>query len=241
MAARSGSVAKKLSRPHVTVHTLSSVDGRILTASWNLPGSSKYFEIPAEKIKADAWIVGRVTMEEIAHSKGKKPRKGQFQVPPGDFVAKKNKTYAVGIDPSGKCRWTSGMTSTEHVIMALTEEAPAEHLDHLRSVGVSYVLCGKKKLDLALVLHKLRTLFGIERARVDGGGHVNGSFLKAGLADEFSVVFAPLADGRSKTLASVEMGDAGSRHPAVHFRLKSVKKIFGDFLWARYDVVHARR
>ncbi len=58
---------KKLSRPHVTVHTLSSVDGRILTANWGLPASSKYFEEPASKIKADAWIVGRVTMEEIAH------------------------------------------------------------------------------------------------------------------------------------------------------------------------------
>ena len=65
-------------------------------------------------------------------------------MPPGDFVAKLHDTYAVGIDPTGKCRWDTDMTSTEHVIMVLTESVPAEHLDHLRRAGVSYVLGGKR-------------------------------------------------------------------------------------------------
>ena len=32
-----------------------------------------------------------------------------------DFVGKKARTYAVGIDPSGKCNWDTNMTDTEHV------------------------------------------------------------------------------------------------------------------------------
>lgn len=234
------SARKKLRKPHVTVHTFSSLDGKILSSHWKLPASSKYFEEPASKIHADAWIVGRVTMQEFSAKHAGPRRKGRFQVPPGDFVAKKNRTYAVGIDPSGKCRWTTDMTSTEHVIMALGD-VPAEHLDHLRNAGVSYVLApGKKKgeIDLALVLHKLVTLFGIETARVDGGGHVNGSFLREGLVDEVSLVLAPIADGRTGSLSNFEIGKDG-RHPAVHMKLKSVKKIYGDFLWIRYDVTRA--
>ncbi|RYY93960.1 MAG: deaminase, partial [Chitinophagaceae bacterium] len=91
--------------------------------------------------------------------------------------------------------------------------------------------------DLALVLEKLNRNFGIKTVRIDGGGHVNGSFLKAGLIDEFSLVLAPVADGTigAPTLFEVEKGFG--RRKATRFRLKSVKKIYEDFLWIRYEVV----
>lgn len=41
---------------------------------------------------------------------------------------------------------------------------------YLCACGVSYVLAGTRELDLRLALRKLRTLFGIERLLVCGGG-----------------------------------------------------------------------
>ena len=132
-------------------------------------------------------------MEEFSSHRPRQKLAGPFRVPKTDLVADhKAKTYAVAIDPSGKCHWDSNMVSTEHVIEVLTEKVPAEYLAHLRARNVSYVFGGKTSLDLRIVLEKLNRLFGIKRVRIDGGGSVNGSFLKANLIDEFSLVLAPV-------------------------------------------------
>ena len=147
----------------------------------------------------------------------------------------------IGISGQDGSYLAASLVAKGYTVHGTSRDKELANFANLRTLGVSYVICGKKELDLPLVLSKLKSLFGIDRARVDGGGHVNGSFMKAGVVDEFSVVYAPRADGRSKTLASVEMGDAAEKFPAVHLKLKSVKKIFGDFVWARYDVVPAKK
>jgi len=65
---------------------------------------------------------------------------------------------------------------------------------------------------------------------------VNGSFLKAGLLDEISLVLAPLADGTIGSLSVFEAEAGYGKRLATHFTLKSVKKIYKDFLWIRYQV-----
>jgi riboflavin biosynthesis pyrimidine reductase len=186
---------------------LGSVDGRIKQNIWGFKDHHKYFEVPASKIKADAWLVGRTTMQEFSSKKTHTLTKLKGDVTKQDFVAPQvSKTYAVVIDPSGKCFWDT-----------------------------------KDSLDLALVLKKLYKLFGIKRIRIDGGGHVNGSFLKAGLIDEFSLVLAPLADGTIGAPTIFEAEAGYGRRKATHFKLKSVKKIFNDFLWIRYQVVKNKK
>ena len=224
-------------RPYVICHSLGSVDGKIRQTIWGYSDHHKYFEEPAAKIKADAWLVGRVTMQEFSSKKKPALKKGRVNIPREDFVGKySTKTFAVVIDPSGKCFWDTNMVSTEHVIEVLTEKVSGAYLDHLRSKNVSYIFGGKESLDLALVLEKLNTLFGIKRVRIDGGGHVNGSFLKAGLIDEFSFVLAPVADGTSGSLTVFEVEQGYGKRKATRLKLKSVKKIFDDFLWIRYMV-----
>ena len=132
------------------------------------------------------------------------------------------------------------MVTTEQVIEVLTEKVSPAYLEHLRSKNVSYIFGGKKDLDLKLVLNKLNKLFGIKRVRIDGGGHVNGSFLKAGLIDEFSLVLAPLADGTIGAPTVFEAEKGYGKRRATHFRLKSVKRIYKDFLWIRYEVIRGR-
>jgi riboflavin biosynthesis pyrimidine reductase len=225
-------------KPYVICHMLGSVDGRIKQNIWGFKDHHKYFEETAEKIQADAWLVGRVTMQEFS-SKNSYPIESLTKpIAKEDFVADQPaKTYAVVIDPSGKCFWDTNMVSTEHVIEVLSEKVSEGYLAHLRSKNVSYLFAGKQELNLEVVLQKLFHLFGIKTLRIDGGGHVNGSFLKAGLIDEFSLVLAPLADGTigAPTVFEVEQG-YGSRM-ATHFTLKSVEPIYEDFLWIRYLVV----
>ena len=224
-------------RPYVICHMLGSVDGKIKQTIWGFKDHHKYFEEPASKIKADAWLVGRVTMQEFSSKKKYDLRTYKSYISKEDFAAERiSKTYAVVIDPSGKCFWDSNMVSTEQVIVVLTEKVSGQYLAHLRSKNVSYLFGGKSELDLNLVLKKLHKLFGIKRIRIDGGGHVNGSFLKAGLIDEFSLVLAPVADGTIGSLSVFDVEEGYGKRRATHFKLKSVKRIFNDFLWIRYSV-----
>jgi 2,5-diamino-6-(ribosylamino)-4(3H)-pyrimidinone 5'-phosphate reductase len=228
-------------KPYVICHMFGSVDGRIIQTIWGLKDHHKYFEEPASKIKANAWLVGRTTMQEFSSKKLHALRSTKTRIPKTDFVAVQPvKKYAIVIDPSGKCFWDTNMVSTEHVIEVLTEKVKSEYLDHLRSKNVSYIFGGKTTLNLELVLNKLNKLFGIKRVRIDGGGHVNGSFLKAGLIDEFSLVLAPIADGTIGAPTVFEAEEGYGKRKATQFKLKSVKRIYKDFLWIRYQTIKGK-
>jgi riboflavin biosynthesis pyrimidine reductase len=218
---------------------MSSVDGRILGDRWGFKNPAQYFEKPASKIKVDAWIVGRTTMQEFCSPRKHKLPSRAPKLPRTDFVGEhKTKTYAVGIDPSGKCHWDTNMVDTEHAIEVLTEKVSDAYLHHLREKQVSYIFAGKKEIDLELALTKLRKLFGIKKARIDGGGHVNGSFLKAGLIDEFSHIVMPVADGTMDGPTVFETDGAKGKMIPKKLQLKSVKRLDGGVLWVRYSVKH---
>jgi riboflavin biosynthesis pyrimidine reductase len=223
-------------KPYVICHMLGSVDGRIKQDIWGLKDPHIYFEETAEKIKADAWLVGRVTMQEFSSKKTYPIKEVNGTELKEDFVAQQSATYAVVIDPSGKCFWDSNTVSTEHVIEVLTEKVSSGYLEHLRSKNVSYLFAGKDELDLEVALEKLYRLFNIKTVRIDGGGHVNGSFLKANLIDEFSLVLAPVADGTIGSPCVFEVEEGYGNRRATQFRIKSVEQIYGDFLWVRYEV-----
>ena len=58
----------------------------------------------------------------------------------------------------------------------------------LRGEGVSYIFAGKSQLDLALTLDILNRDLGVKRLLVEGGGRINGAFLRGGLVDELSLI-----------------------------------------------------
>jgi len=226
-----------MKRPYVVTHVLSSIDGRIQAHNWPLKNAAGIFESTAEKIKADAWIVGRTTMQEFSSKKSHTLRAPGTPIPKVDFVGSHSaKTYAVAIDPSGKCRWDSNMVSTEHVIEVLTEKVSSAYLKHLRNRHVSYIFAGKTSIDLKLALTKLAKLFGIKKVRIDGGGIVWGSFLKASLIDEISHIVVPIADGSigTPTVFDVEQGHTNRQAKAL--QLQSIKRFPGGVVWMRYRV-----
>src|ERR1043166_2937494 len=94
-------------RPYVICHMLPSVDGRIVIRGWNLPNATREYERTAATFKADAWIIGRISMEPYA-GKARVPRRAaRERIAREDFVAPyETRSYAVAIDPSGKLRWS---------------------------------------------------------------------------------------------------------------------------------------
>ena len=64
---------------------------------------------------------------------------------------------------------------------------PDAQLAALRRAGASYIFAGSAgRLDVGTILDKLAALFGVRRLLVEGGGGINGTFLRAGAVDEIS-------------------------------------------------------
>jgi len=225
-------------RPYVICHMLPSVDGRIVIRGWNLPNATREYERTAATFEADAWIIGRISMEPYA-GKARVPRRASPEpIAREDFVAPHEaSSYAIAIDPSGKLRWSASDIDGEHVITILTESVSDDYLAFLQAQGVSYLFGGKARIDLPRALAKLRTKFGIKRLLLEGGGKINGSFLAANLIDELSILVGPVADGSTGTPTLFDV--AKRRAPARGLRLLSMEKRAGGIVWLRYNVATA--
>lgn len=224
-----------MKRPYVICHMVPSTDGRIVTTRWNLPRTlTAEYERTAATFEADAWIIGRISMEPYAGKASVPRRKERKPIPRTDFIARHDaSSYAIAIDPSGKLTWRSNAIDGEHVITILTEQVSDTYLAFLQSKGVSYLFGGKKRIDLPLVLQKLADRFAIRRLLLEGGGTINGSFLAANLIDELSILVAPVADGATGTPTLFDTDDTT---PARKLRLVSIERRKGDLVWLRYKV-----
>jgi 2,5-diamino-6-(ribosylamino)-4(3H)-pyrimidinone 5'-phosphate reductase len=225
-----------MKRPYVICHMLPSVDGRIVTTNWDLgsAGTTEY-ERTAATFDADAWIIGRVSMEPYAGKARVPRRKSKEPIPRTDFIAKRDaESYAIAVDPSGKLTWRSNAIDDEHVITILTESVSDDYLAFLRAKKVSYLFGGKTKIDLGKALEKLAKEFGIRKLLLEGGGGINGSFLAADLIDELSVLIGPVADGGIGTPTLFDAAEG--RGPARNLRLLSVEKRKNGIVWLRYKV-----
>jgi riboflavin biosynthesis pyrimidine reductase len=213
-----------------------SVDGRIVTDSWRLPrGLVAEYERTAASFDADAWIVGRISMEPYAGRAALPEESGRAPITRTDFVARSDaRSYAIAIDPRGKLRWESGSIDEEHAVTILTEQVPDRYLAFLRARGVSYLFGGKTRIDLPKVLRKLQARLGIRKLLLEGGGKINGSFLAAGVIDELSILVAPVADGGVGTPSLFDAREGPG--PARPLKLLSVERRRGDLLWVRYRV-----
>jgi 2,5-diamino-6-(ribosylamino)-4(3H)-pyrimidinone 5'-phosphate reductase len=108
----------------------------------------------------------------------------------------------------------------------------------LRDKGISYVVAGQESVDLARALEQLGEHFGIRTLLLEGGGHINGGFLEAGLVDEVSLLLVPGIDGRHG-MPTVFDGIHASRKHAVPLKLSSIERRDKDALWIRYEVVRS--
>ncbi|MCM2313659.1 MAG: RibD family protein [Thermoanaerobaculia bacterium] len=222
-------------RPYVICHMVPSIDGRIVVRDWKLGSALREYEKTAATFGADAWIIGRISMEPYAGKARVPVRKNGAPIARKDFVAERDATsYAIAIDPSGKLRWEKSDIDGEHVVTVLTESVTDDYLAFLQSKGVSYLFGGKSRIDVAVVLRKLRSCFGIKRLLLEGGGKINGHFLAADQIDELSILVAPVADGSVGTPSLFNV--AGRRTPVRALKLLSIEKRASDLVWLRYRV-----
>lgn len=231
-------------RPRVICHMMTSLDGRIVTDGWPLSAEGRrQYEQVHEHYEADGWLCGRVTMEQhfaqgtrsdtdVAREHRGKPR--EDYIAPGD-----HDSFAFALDSHGKLAWSKNDIDGDHVVAILSERVSDEYLAFLRDRGVSYLLAGSHDVDLRDALEKIAERFGVRTLMLEGGGKINGSFLRAGLIDEVSVLVAPVADGRIGTPALFDV--EGSGVAPRRLTLEGVEQRADGVVWLRYRTDAAPR
>jgi riboflavin biosynthesis pyrimidine reductase len=222
------------SRPFVICHMMASIDGRIGSAVTSVANAGEY-EATGQALDGDAWVCGRTTMEQHFADGVFDSGSGTPAGPRPVHVATKAASYAVAVDTTGKLRWSGGDLDGDHLICVVSERATDEYLATLREKEISYVVAGASEVDLPRAVEAFGEHFGIRRLLLEGGGHINGAFLRAGLVDEVSLLLVPGIDGRTGVPAVFDGLAGKSLFP---LRLKSVDRR-GGTLWIRYEVIRS--
>lgn len=112
-------------KPYIICHMISSLDGKIDGSALGSVMPDGEYEAIGAKLKGDAWICGRTTMQQ--HFAQKTPFASKSQKIAGlrpVFVARRAKSYAISVDTHGKLRWSGGDLDGDHLICVVNEQAP---------------------------------------------------------------------------------------------------------------------
>ena len=228
-------------KPYLICHMVTTIDGRIMGGRWGkMPGitsGASLFETTAASFGIGAWIVGTTTMKEFCAKPFKLKSAGRKTVRRDHVTNPTAKRLAIGADRRGQTHWKSNKVEGDHVVLLLTQQVTDAYLAHLQAAGVSYLFCGKTDIDLPLAMDKLARSFKLKKAMVQGGGAMNGSFLKAGLIDEISHLTVPVADGGVGIQTFFDIPGKPPKVAAAKLKVISHKMLPGGVSWMKYKVV----
>lgn len=224
-----------MERAKVICHMMVSLDGKTIGDFFDAPEAEKpgeYYDEMTLKL-GQGWGCGRETFQYLSDETTVLAK--AEEVPSGDFVLLDHEhPYCFAIDRKGKLKWKSPYNdytdNPSRVVEITTALASPSYLAFLREKKIPYLLCGEKDFDPELFLSKIKTLYGVDRFVLCGGGHINGVFMAAGLIDEISLVVAAVSDGKEAGLSFMEMETPSPKS----FTLLEVKKLPDSGLYLHY-------
>lgn len=210
-----------MNRPYIICHMVTSLDGKVTGDFLSKPECESACEIYYDinrNLKSNGFICGRVTMEG-SFTGGYYPDLTKYE-PAEFFVGHKmdfmldmeymSGFYAIAFDPKGKLGWKSNKIidpdgdpgyDGAQIIEVLTEQADNRYLSYLMDMEIPFIIAGEDEIDVDFALFKLKNIVGADTLLLEGGSIINGSFQRADVIDELSLVVAPIvADKDDKPL-----------------------------------------
>lgn len=227
-----------MNRPYIICHMMTAVDGRIDCAmTEQLPGVQEYYGT-LDALQASTCVSGRVTAQlEMAQP-------GTFQTDDQNTLGKEAFSkaeaaagYEVVVDTHGTLLWEAPEEGERPWLILTCEQVSPAYLAYLDSKHISWIACGKERVDLPRACEILTREFGVERMAVVGGGHINAGFLAAGLLDEVSILMGAGIDGRGGMTAVFD--GLPMDRPVTPLKLTSVQPFDSGAVWLRYEVTQA--
>ncbi len=223
---------------------VASVNGKTLPARWHhtaiWPELDRSFSAFYNALGSQAWLCGRVTMQED-FAAGPVPALPSLPatatvVRPAYVGNPAATSFALAVDAQGTLGWDGNDVEGDHLVVLLSEQVSDEYLYYLQQRRISYLLAGQEHIDFQQALTQLSALFPIQTLVLQGGGHLNGSLLQAGLIDELSLLIAPVADATPGPTAFELVARLREQPLVADMTLTSVEQLAGGLVWLRYTV-----
>jgi 5-amino-6-(5-phosphoribosylamino)uracil reductase len=237
-------------RPKIICHMVSSIDGRLLPGRWTPPAAGiapgwehRHYEAVAARLDADGWMVGRKSMQDFAKGTERAATGVSDNLRATHVADRRGRDVAVAIDPHGRLHYGQDNAGGDHIIAVLGQYVSDVYLAELQADGVSYLFAGEDGTDLQEAMEVLGDAFGIKTILLEGGGITNGTFLKAGLIDEISLLVYPGIDGLAGVPSIFEFLGAADDRPAAGKALRhfGTETLEGGVVWLRYKVEAAEK
>lgn len=235
-------------RPYIICHMGTSIDGRLHPSRFTRAAEGisqdvlrSHYEKVHDGLEADGWIVGRKTMSEMAKGTDRSIADAP-KLPRETHIGKRDgRKLAVAIDPSGRAHYGKDNVGGDHVVAVLGARVSDAYLAELREDGVSYIFAGENGDDLSRAMEQLAAAFGARKLLLEGGGSINGAFLKHRLIDEFSTLIFPAVDGVAGSQSIVDYTGPDGDRPGdgQSLRLMSCETLDGGMVWLRHKVESA--
>lgn len=224
-----------MKKPYIICHMMTSVDGRIDCAmTEHLPGVQEYYDT-LDSLQTPSRVSGRVTAQL------KMALAGTFQLTKQKSLGTESfskavdaEGYEIVMDTKGTLLWADDTDAERPLLIVTSEAVNREYLQYLDSQHISWIACGKERIDLKRVCAILAEQFGVERMAVVGGGYINAGFLEANLLDEVSILIGAGIDGRGG-MAAVFDGLPMER-PVTPLKLTNVQQFSSGAVLLRYAV-----
>ena len=225
-----------MSKPFIVCHMMTSIDGRIdCEMTGKLKGVDEYYKT-LDALEAPARLSGRITAELELALKGKFEPKNSETIGKESFSKKKDSDkFEIVVDTKGTLLWDEDSKYDKHHLIITSENVTKEYLDYLDSKKISWISCGKDKINLNKVVEILYKEFNIKRLAVVGGPLINSSFLDANLLDEISILIGLGIDGR-KGMPGVFYGFKMNHPFMTELTFKEVKAFDSGAVWIRYTL-----
>ena len=141
-----------------------------------LPGVQEYYST-LDSLAAPSRVSGRVTAQlEMASPGIFEPQDAAL----GHESFSRNADadgYEIVIDTRGTLLWDEPDTSERPLLIVTSERVSRDYIAYLDGLHISWIACGKERVDLARACEILASAFGVERMAVVGGGHIHTAFL----------------------------------------------------------------
>ncbi|MDW0152512.1 MAG: 2,5-diamino-6-(ribosylamino)-4(3H)-pyrimidinone 5'-phosphate reductase [Nitrososphaeraceae archaeon] len=184
---------------YVILNAAMSIDGKISSRSNDSSFSSKMDLVRVHKLRAsvDGIVIGISTVLE-----------DNPMLNVRYFSAGTKNPARIIIDSKARIPLNSRIIRSSkkiQTIIATTHNASSKKIKELEKVGAQVLFSGKGKVNIKNLFQVLERL-DFKKILVEGGGEINWSVLKLGLADELIVTISPVVIGGrdSKTLVEGE-------------------------------------
>ena len=231
-------------RAYVEIHMMQTMDGKATGNFWRKSdvyhGIKDYFKL-IPNLNCQGFALGRVSMEGNSDEKPNLSKyKDKEKLKHEDFIVpleKGAKYYLASYDSKGTLGFKNNVININEwlndesiflcqIIEVITDQVSNEYLHYCREKGISYIFCGKEKIDIKLSLQKLKKLFKIDKILLQGGPKLDGAFIKDDLIDGISIIISPLTSEGGDTLFNP------SKY--TEFKLIEFKQLSNSNMWLRY-------